>query len=60
MMYEVYWVAGERDGEVLATFDSERDAARFAENFWGSHAEEFDPCCGGVAIVDEEGNDIEW
>lgn len=58
--YTVFWVAGKRDGETLATFEEERDAIRFARQFQEEHEDEFDPCCGGVGIVDADGNPIEW
>ena len=65
MKYEVFWVAGERDGEVLKTFDnidaiSSLQAIDFAEEFLREHEEEFDPWCGGVAIIDENGKALEW
>lgn len=60
MKYEVFWVAGKRDGETLATFDDVADAINFASDFWGKHENEFDEVCGGVAIIDENGKDVEW
>lgn len=55
-MYCVIWVAGERDGELLGCFDKVNMAIDFAYKFIKKHEEEFDLICGGVAIIDEEGN----
>lgn len=61
MKYEVFWVAGKRDGEILATFDDVADAINFASDFWEKHENEFDEFNGGgVAIIDENGKDVEW
>lgn len=61
--WTVYWVGGERDGEVLHaySFTDRIDAERFARDFYREHEDEFDPCCGGVGIEDEDGNvDMDW
>lgn len=59
--YEVIWVAGKRDGEILATFIDVADAINFASKFSKEHENEFDEFNGGgVAIIDENGKDIEW
>lgn len=55
-MYCVIWVAGERDGELLGCFEKRNLAIDFAYNFLKKHEEEFDLICGGVAIIDEDGN----
>lgn len=57
-MYRVIWVAGERDGEELARFEKEIDATNFAIVFEAEHEEEFDPGCGGVAIIGPDGNEV--
>lgn len=58
--YEVFWVAGDRDGETLGTFEDEYDAIKFACKFWDEHEEEFDPVCGGVAINASDGEEVNW
>lgn len=58
-MYEVVWVAGEHDGETIASFETEADAIQFAKKFMKEHEEEFDPVCGGVAIYDPTGEVVE-
>lgn len=60
MKYIVFWVAGKRDGETLATFGNESEAIKFANDFFIKHENAFDPVCGGVAIADEKGNIIEY
>ena len=57
-MITVFWVGGERDGETLKVFTNENDAINFAREFYDNHEKEFDPVCGGVGIVDDEGNEI--
>lgn len=49
----VFWVGGERDGEILKEFDNNGDAIGFAVDFEKAHETEFDPLCGGVGIEDE-------
>ena len=59
--YEVFWVGGKRDGEVLKTFDDEWDAIQFARAFMEDHEEEFEPCYGGVSINASDGHEvIDW
>ncbi len=58
--YTVFWVGGDRDGEILDTFDDKYKAMDFAEKYSDEHEEEFDPVCGGVGVVDSEGNPVEW
>ena len=58
--YTVFWIAGVRDGETLGEFETEKDAVDFARRFFSKHKTEFDPCCGGVGIVDADGTPIEW
>ena len=59
--YVVFITGGDKDGEELARFDKERDAIKFAREYYAEHEDEFDPVCGGVAIIDTLGNDvIDW
>lgn len=58
--FTVYWIGGDRDGEVLAVFEEEYDAERFAKSFEKEHEGEFDSFCGGVGINDADGNPVEW
>lgn len=58
--YTVFWVGGDRDGEIIETFDDEYKAMKFAEKFSDEHDSEFHPTWGGVAISDEDGNLVEW
>ena len=58
--YTVFWVGGEKDGQTLYETNDLDDAIRFANQFTIDHEEEFDPCCGGVGIVDGKGKTIEW
>lgn len=59
-MFEVYWIGGEKDGQTVGRFETEREAIKFANAFWKDHEEEFDPVCGGVGIVDPDGAVVEW
>jgi hypothetical protein len=37
------------------------EAEKFATKVYMEHADEFDPCTGGIGIEDELGNvDIDW
>ena len=60
--YIVFWVGGNRDGEILKTFDMLNDAIKFADSFWKDHESEFDPMSGGVGINDvfNPDNIVEW
>ena len=59
--FTVIWVAGERDGETLGEFESEYEAIKFAREFEKQHEGEFDPMCGGVNILDQNGHGIgDW
>ena len=60
MMYEVFWVGGDRDGQTLGEFEEKIDAIRFAKAFEKEHEGEFDELCGGVSIVGPDGHCIEW
>lgn len=60
MKYIVYWVGGKKDGEEIATFETEREAIAFAEDFQREHEDEFHPTWGGVMIQDEAGNAVDW
>lgn len=57
--YEVIFVGAPKDGEVLATFNDEMDAIKFARQYWDDHKDEFDQVCGGVAIMDPDGHTVE-
>lgn len=60
-MFDVIWVAGERDGELLGSFDKKSDAVNFAYEFERKHEQEFDLICGGVAIIDLDTDTVlEW
>lgn len=61
-MFDVIWVAGGRDGELLGTFEDKWDAQLFAYDFQKEHELEFDIVCGGVAIIDTENPEelVEW
>lgn len=61
-MFDVIWVAGERDGELLSTFDFVHEAQDFAVEYYRKHEQEFDLLCGGVAIIDTESGEeiIDW
>lgn len=49
--YTVHIVGGEHDGKEIGVFDDEAKAINFARQYETEHEEEFDPVCGGVAIV---------
>lgn len=59
-LYTVYWIAGEKDGEILATFHDENDAIKFAKETYKQHEDEFDEVWGGIGIDDKAGRTIEW
>lgn len=59
-MYTVFWVGGELDGKTIATFDTEREAIKFAKGFFENHENEFHAVWGGVAIVDPNDKLVEW
>lgn len=59
-MLEVYFVGGERDGEVIGRFDTEAEAIKFARKFEKEHEDEFDELCGGVGISNPNGEPVEW
>jgi len=58
--YKVYWIGGDRDGELVGIFEDEWDAQKFAKAFHEEHEAEFDPTWGGVGITGPEGEDVEW
>lgn len=57
--FTVYWIGGSRDGETIAEFESEYDAEKFAAEYYDEHEDEFDPVCGGVSVMDSDG-DLVW
>lgn len=58
--YRVYWIGGDRDGELVGIFEDEWDAQKFAKAFHEEHESEFDPTWGGVGITGPQGEDVEW
>lgn len=55
--YDVFWVAGDRDGEVLFSTNDLAEAKAKAFELQEQHEDEFDPDCGGIAICDNaDGN----
>jgi hypothetical protein len=58
--YKVYWIGGDRDGELVGIFEDEWDAQKFAKAFHEEHQDEFDPTWGGVGITGPKGEDVEW
>jgi len=58
--YKVYWIGGDRDGELVGIFEDEWDAQKFAKAFHEEHESEFDPTWGGVGITGPQGEDVEW
>lgn len=59
-LYYVFWVGGERDGEVLGLYEDKRSAIRAAQRLEFEHDGEFDAVWGGIAIEDKDGNTVEW
>lgn len=61
MRYTIFWVGGKNDGNVITETDNVNTAIQTAREFYREHETEFDPCWGGVAIVDEKtGTTIAW
>lgn len=58
--YEIYWVGGERDGEVLAEADTAREAEQIAKKLEEEYKEEFHPTWGGIGIANPDGTTHEW
>ena len=58
--YTVFWIGGEKDGETIATFETERAAVNFAKAYQDEHEADFDPCWGGVGIANKDRDYIEW
>lgn len=60
--YSVFWVGGERDGEILYETDDLDDAIKAGNRIYKEHETDFDTVCGGVGICDNENPDelIEW
>lgn len=63
--YDIHWVGGNRDGEILAQVDeNEKNAGliaeRLADELWKKHEDEFDPVCGGIGITNPDGTIHEW
>lgn len=65
MTYDIFWIGGERDGEVLATVEADEKHAAYkaeqiAEKLRREHEDEFDPLCGGIGITEPDGSIHEW
>lgn len=58
--YRVFWIGAPRDGDTLATADTEEEAVMRALEATLEHKGEFDPVCGGVGIEDPDGHIVEW
>ena len=58
--YSIYWVGGDRDGELLGTTLTEGEAITMAKELEESHKDEFHPTWGGIAIVAPDGSYVEW
>lgn len=58
--YTVFFVGGERDGEILGNFETFREAELFASIKQEEHKNEFDPVCGGIGITDPADELVEW
>lgn len=59
-MYTVFWVGGDRDGEILGTTLTEGEAINMARKLYDDHETEFHPIWGGIGIVAPDGSDVEW
>lgn len=59
MQYEIFYVGGKKDGEILEVFADLPEAKEFAYEYTEEHTDEFDPVWGGVAISDGT-ETIEW
>lgn len=60
--FEIFWVAGERDGQILYKTDNEAEATNVARDLCKLFEEDFDPQWGGISIWDNEKQDdvIDW
>ena len=63
--YDVFWIGGSRDGEILAQVaEDEKHAAykaeQIAEKLRQEHEDELDPLCGGIGITEPDGSIHEW
>lgn len=58
--YTVFITGGKEDGKEIGWFDSDREAEKFAEEYWKQHEDELDPCWGGVSVTDNKTGEIVW
>ena len=58
--YQVFIVGGNRDGDVLCSFYTEQEAIKEAQELWDELEDDLDPVCGGIGIVDGQGNPVDW
>ena len=63
--YDIHWVGGDRDGELLAQVDENEKnadliAERLADELLEKHKDEFHPTWGGIGITNPDGTDHEW
>lgn len=56
MTFNVCWLGGRKDGEVIESFDDELEAVEFADWYVAEHDIEFHPVWGGIAVIDSDGN----
>lgn len=56
--YTVFITGGDQDGKEIGWFDDEMAAIKFAKAYTEAHEDEFDLVCGGVAISDNQTNEI--
>ena len=57
-MYKVFLTGGKLDGQKQKEFSDFQDALEYSKELEKEFKNEFDPLCGGVAIIeiDEKGN----
>lgn len=59
-LYTVWIVSGPHDGEMLGKYEEVYDAIVAATTYSREHEEDFDPVCGGLMILDGNGDTVEW
>lgn len=57
-MYEVFLTGGKLDGKKFKEFSNFPDAFEYSQELEKAYKKQFDPICGGVAIleIDKNGN----